>query len=114
LAALDAAVMPFPWTEHFAYYASPIKLFEYMAAGCAVVATDLPSTAEVVRDGETALLVPPSDVGALTTALISLREDPALARALGTAARELALGEYTWDERARRILAALEEARLAR
>ncbi len=114
LAALDAAVMPFPWTEHFAYYASPIKLFEYMAAGCAVVATDLPSTAEVVRDGETALLVPPSDVGALTAALISLREDPALARALGTAARELALGEYTWDERARRILAALEEARLAR
>ena len=52
LSALDVCAMPFPWTEHFAYYASPMKLFEYMASGRAIVASDLPSTAEVVSDGE--------------------------------------------------------------
>jgi glycosyltransferase involved in cell wall biosynthesis len=114
LAALDAAVMPFPWTEHFAWYASPIKLFEYMAAGCAIVATDLPSTAEVVTDGETALLVPPSDVEALAAALERLRADPALRAQLGSAARALALREHTWAGRAAYILSALEEARHAR
>lgn len=110
LAAFDVAVMPFPWTEHFAYYASPIKLFEYMAASCAIVATDLPSTAEVVTDDETALLVPPSDVHALTAALVRLRDDPALRETLGTAARDLALRDYTWGGRARFILAALAAA----
>ncbi len=110
LAALDVAVMPFPWTEHFAYYASPIKLFEYMAAGCAIVASNLPSTAEVVVDGETALLVPPSDVSALAAALQRLRDDPALRQSLGAAARELVLRQYTWDCRARSILAAIDEA----
>ena len=107
LAALDVAAMPFPWTEHFAWYASPIKLFEYMAAGCAIVATDLPSTAEVVQDGETALLVPPSDVDALQGALIRLHGDPALRRRLGASAQRAVFAEYTWAARARRILNAL-------
>jgi glycosyltransferase involved in cell wall biosynthesis len=114
LAALDAAVMPFPWTEHFAYYASPIKLFEYMAAGCAIIATDLPSTAEVVTHGQTALLVPPSDAGALAEALLRLREDRALREHLGHAARTLALRDHTWAGRATSILSALEAARHAR
>lgn len=114
LAALDVAAMPFPWTEHFAWYASPIKLFEYLAAACAVVASDLPSTAEVVRDGETALLVPPSDVAALTAAINRLRDDPALRQRLGENGRALVLRNYTWDGRARRILAALDGVRYAR
>ncbi len=110
LAALDVAAMPFPWTEHFAWYASPIKLFEYMAAGCAIVASDLPSTGEVVHDGVTALLVPPSEVDALTAAIARLRADPVLRGSLGAAARDRVLAEYTWDARARRILAALAGA----
>ena len=114
LRALDIAAMPFPWTEHFAWYASPIKLFEYMAAGCAIVASDLPSTAEVVTDGETALLVPPSDVDALAAAIQRLGSDPALRATLGAAARTLALRDYTWGGRAHFILAALKEARDAR
>lgn len=107
LAALDVAAMPFPWTEHFAWYASPIKLFEYMAAGCAIVASDLPSTAEVVTDGETALLVPPSDTTALREAIARLKEDAALRQTLGEAARSLVLREYTWGGRARQILTAI-------
>jgi glycosyltransferase involved in cell wall biosynthesis len=51
LRAFDVCAMPFPWTEHFAYYASPMKLFEYMASGSSLVASDLPATAEIVTDG---------------------------------------------------------------
>lgn len=104
LAAFDAAALPLPWTEHFAYYASPIKLFEYMAAGLPIVATDLPSTAEIVQDGDTALLVPPSDPGALAATLVRLHDDPALCARLGENGRRLAFERYTWDARARSIL----------
>lgn len=107
LAALDVGALPLPWTQHFAYYASAIKLFEYLAAGCAVIASDLPSTAEVVRDGATALLVPPGDAQAWADALVRLRDDPALARRLAEAARALS-AYYTWEARARRIHAFVE------
>ena len=104
LSAFDVCAMPFPWTEHFAYYASPIKLFEYMASGRAIVASDLPSTADVVRDGESALLVPPGDVDALAKAIMRLRDDPALRHKLAACAREIVLAHYTWDARAKMIL----------
>lgn len=106
LAACDVGALPLPWTEHFAYYASAIKLFEYLAAGCAVIASDLPSTAEVVRDGETALLVPPGDAPAWAAAIARLR-DPALRERLREAARALSTG-YTWQARAERIRAFVE------
>jgi glycosyltransferase involved in cell wall biosynthesis len=103
LRAFDVCAMPFPWTTHFAYYASPMKLFEYMASGTPIVATDLPSTAEIVRDGESALLVPPDDADALAGALRRLRDDPALGERLTARARSEVAG-YTWEARARRIL----------
>ena len=108
LAALDAGAMPLPWTEHFAYYASALKFFEYLAAGCAVIASDLPSTAEVVRDGETALLVPPGEVHAWADAIRRLHDDPALTAQLGQAGRALS-AYYRWDARAARIRAFIEE-----
>lgn len=104
LSALDVCAMPFPWTEHFAYYASPMKLFEYMASGRAIVASDLPSTAEVVTDGESALLYPPGDINALAAAIIRLRDDADLRNRLGDHAREHALSHYTWGARAHAIL----------
>jgi glycosyltransferase involved in cell wall biosynthesis len=106
LAAFDICAMPFPWTEHFAYYASPLKLFEYMASGAAILSSDLPSTAEVVRDGESALLVPPGNVEAMAAALRRLYDDPALRERLGAAARQLA-PQYSWQARAGRILLAI-------
>lgn len=104
LSALDVCTMPFPWTEHFAYYASPMKLFEYMASGRAIVASDLPSTAEVVANGESALLYPPGDVDALASAILQLRNHPTLRTKLGSSAREHAMNHYTWAARARAIL----------
>lgn len=107
LAALDVCAMPFPWTEHFAYYASPMKLFEYMASRRAIVASDLPSTAEVIKDGESALLYPPGDTDALARAIIRLRDDPQLRQHLADAAYAEVMAHYTWAARAHSILAAV-------
>ena len=104
LRAFDVCAMALPWTQHFAYYASPLKLFEYMAAGRAIVASDLPAWADVVQDGETALLVPPGDADALAAAIARLRADAGLRARLAENARARALAHYTWDARARAIL----------
>jgi glycosyltransferase involved in cell wall biosynthesis len=96
--------MPFPWTEHFAYYASPIKLFEYMVSRRAIVASDLPAFSDVIADGESALLVPPSDVDALAAAIIRLRDDSALREQLAECAYERVMAHYTWAARAQAIL----------
>ena len=108
LAACDICTMPLPWTEHFAYYASSLKLFEYMAAKRAIVASDLPSTAEVVQDGRSALLFPPDDVDALATVFTRLRDDPDLRKRLADAAYQ-DVWQYQWRSRAEKIIEAIRE-----
>lgn len=109
LAALDVCAIPLPWTTHFAYYTSPMKLFEYMASGRAIIASDLPSIAEVVKDSETALLVPPGDASALAAAIQRLRDDSTLRQRLAEAAYAEVMAHYTWAARAKAILAKVSE-----
>ena len=107
---MDVAVVPYRPIADFFF--SPMKLFEYMASHTPVVASDLPSTAEVIRDGENGLLYPPGDREALAAALRTLRDDPATGTRLAEqAARDVE--DYTWTARARRILA-LINSRLIR
>jgi glycosyltransferase involved in cell wall biosynthesis len=68
----------------------PVSILEAMAAGLPVVATDVGGVAESVVDGETGLLVPPGDPGALAAALDRLLKDSGLRQRLGTAGRERA------------------------
>jgi glycosyltransferase involved in cell wall biosynthesis len=103
-----ALVLPNSATAISSAYSSPLKLFEYLAAGRPVVASDLPAFREVLDHEVTALLVPPDDPSALARALERLRDDPALVDRLGRAAHALA-GGYSWDARARRIGAIAEE-----
>jgi glycosyltransferase involved in cell wall biosynthesis len=91
-------------------FTSPLKLFEYMAAGRAIVASDLPALREVLTDGVNALLVPAGDAGALARAVERLLGDPALADRLGQAAFAGA-NEFSWDRRAERLEPVLERAR---
>ncbi len=106
LAASDVGVLPFPRLRHYALFASPLKLFEYMGAGCAIVASDLPSLREILRDEETALFFSAGDGEALRAALLRLRDDEALRARLAAAARSVALKEYSWRARAAKILRA--------
>jgi glycosyltransferase involved in cell wall biosynthesis len=92
-------------------YASPLKVFEYMAAGRAIVAPDQPNIREVLRDGETALLFDPGKPGALWEAIGRLAGDPALRARLGAAARaEVLSRDLTWAGNARRVVALLRGA----
>lgn len=102
LRRMDAAVAPYPDLRPF--YFSPLKLFEYMAAGLAVVASRVGQVSSVLAHEQTGLLCPPGDAAALSAALRRLEADPALARALGRAARARALERHTWEAVARRIL----------
>jgi glycosyltransferase involved in cell wall biosynthesis len=102
LASMDVGVAPYPAGEGF--YFSPLKVYEYMAAGLPVVASRLGQLAGLIRPGENGLLCPPGDAITLAEALGWLRRRPALRRRLGEAARRDVLREHTWDAVVRRVL----------
>ncbi|MCC6234174.1 MAG: glycosyltransferase family 4 protein [Verrucomicrobiales bacterium] len=102
LAAMDIAAAPYPGLDHF--YFSPLKVYEYMAAGLPVVASRIGQLENLVQDGETGCLVAPGEVAALAEALVTLSRDPALRERLGTAARRRVEARHTWSAVAERIL----------
>jgi glycosyltransferase involved in cell wall biosynthesis len=112
LAALDVGAIPAPAASDSRFHAaeryraatSPLKLFEYMAAGLPIVAADLPGVREVLDDGENGLLVPPGNTEALARALRNVLDDATMASTLGDRARRDA-ARYTWHRRAERALA---------
>lgn len=95
LAIADVAVLPYP-TLPMPFYFSPIKLFEYMGAGKAIVASRIGQIAEVLRDGDTARLVAPGSVEELSQALVEVLEFPDRGAAMGARARAAAAA-YTWQ-----------------
>ena len=103
LAAADIVVAPHAVDEGF--IGSPIKLWEYMASGRAIVASRAAQMAEILEDGVTALLVPPRDPRALATALNRLHDEPGLRARLAAAAQTQAAEQHSWDARLRAILA---------
>jgi glycosyltransferase involved in cell wall biosynthesis len=69
-------------------YAFPIKIYEYLALGCPVIASDLPGIRHIVRHEENGLLFEPGNTKALANSLIRLYRDPDLRRIMADAARE--------------------------
>lgn len=108
LAGATMLVLPNPASAISTHFTSPLKLFEYMAAGRVIIASDLPAIREVLQDGENALLVEPGSAEAIAAAMRRLLEDPALAQRLAqTASRDAS--NYTWPRRAERIEALLKD-----
>jgi glycosyltransferase involved in cell wall biosynthesis len=97
LAAADALVLP------SLHEGLGSVLLDAFAAGLPVIASDIPGVQDVVRHGETGVLVPAADAGALAEALLRLREDPALRARLAQAGRETA-GQYSPARMADRYL----------
>jgi glycosyltransferase involved in cell wall biosynthesis len=98
----DVLALPNPASAISTRFTSPLKLFEYMAAGRPIVASDLPSIREILEHEVNALLVTPGDAAALAGAIERLLAEPALASRLARAALERA-PEYSWDRRAERL-----------
>lgn len=76
---------------------TPLKLFEYMAAGRAIIAPAVPNMQRILTDGVHARLVPPDQPVALASAVLALLQDPAQRAALGHAARREAVTKYSWE-----------------
>ena len=107
LARAHVGVAPYPALDDF--YFSPLKLFEYQAAGLAVVASGIGQITRHVRHGRDGVLVPPGDPAALARSLEALAADPSRRERLGRRARRRALATSTWSAVAARIEAMVEE-----
>ena len=99
----DIALAPYPQLDH-SFYFSPLKLFEYMACGTAVVAADVGQISEVVDHGATGLLYPAGDLDELVARCETILLDPSLQQALGTKAANEILANFTWDQNAARVV----------
>ncbi|MHB8295186.1 MAG: glycosyltransferase family 4 protein [Acidimicrobiales bacterium] len=101
LAAMD--VVAAPYLDQPAFYFSPLKVAEAMAAGKPVVASDLGPIATMTAGA--AVLVPPGDAAALAAGIAGVLLDHARATMLGQAARRHAVSELSWERAAAQLLA---------
>jgi glycosyltransferase involved in cell wall biosynthesis len=126
LASSQILVSPhLPNADGSAFFGSPTKLFEYMAMGKAIVASDLdqigevlrpalnaaslPATAPTTRATELGVLIRPGDVAQLTEAILFAAGSPSWRATLGANARKQALARYTWKHHVEAILERLEQ-----
>ena len=97
-----------PYTSAAARYLSPLKVFEYLAAGLAVVTTDLPGVTDHFRDDAT-VLVPAGSAPALAEAVALLTRDAPLRARLGERGRAIVASRHTWAHRAQRVMDAARD-----
>ncbi len=112
-AAADVLLMPYQQSVSIgvqghdtARWMSPMKMFEYLAAGVPVISSDLPVLREVLDDGRNCLLVAPDQADAWVAALDRLLALPSLADSLGERAHAQYRAHHTWVRRAEALLAA--------
>ncbi len=103
LAQMDVGVAPYPRLHGF--YFSPLKVFEYMAAGVPVVASHIGQLGEILQHRKTALLHEPGAINTMVACIDGVRRRPALAQRLRRDARRLVARRFTWDRNAERVLA---------
>lgn len=105
LAICDVLVSPHnPQIDRREFFGSPTKLFEYMAMGKAIVASNLGQIGDILKDGETAILVEPGNVDTLVDGILKLVEDSYLREKLGHKAREEVVENYTWQKNIERLI----------
>ena len=115
IASADIGVAPFDVAAHrplaLGFYWSPLKIFEYMAAGLPVVAPNVDRIPSLVGHEQEGILYDPTGDTALADALERLADDAALRGRLGRAARQRALREYSWEGHCTALAAAIARAR---
>lgn len=100
--AFDLLLMPFPYKKHYAFYMSPLKMFEYMASKRPIISSDLPSIKEVLND-ENAVFVRPGDYSDLAEKVVGVLSGAIDTSGLAQKAYCDVLG-YTWEKRTENIV----------
>ncbi|MCK5562510.1 MAG: glycosyltransferase family 4 protein [Thermoplasmata archaeon] len=90
----DVGVAPYP---QFDMGFSPLKIFEYMAAGVPIVCSDLPSLREILTDNQTGILVESENIEALAAAITEVLKNPKLSQRLVVNARRAVEERYSWE-----------------
>ncbi|MBN1638050.1 MAG: glycosyltransferase [Ignavibacteriales bacterium] len=98
LAAMDVVLAPYPKLNFFYY--SPIKIFEYMAAGKTVITSRIGQTAEIIQDGVNGLLSEPGNIEEMIKKLSDIIKSPELRLTIGENARNTIKNEHTWQKKA--------------
>lgn len=110
LAACDILVAPHVRNKDgSSFFGSPTKLFEYMAMGKAIAASNLGQIGEILKNGENALLFEPGNIKDMSDKLILLIENAELRKKLGQNARQDAVEKYTWDVHVSKIIKKINE-----
>lgn len=110
IARMDIATAPYPASAD--HYFSPLKLYEYLAMGRPVVASDIGQTAELLSGSDAAVLLPPGDTVSLAATLKSLCADPVRCRTMSVAAAAEG-ARHDWTRNAKEIMRIATEARVA-
>ena len=110
IARMDVATAPYPPSD--AHYFSPLKLFEYLAVGRPVVASEIGQTAELLAGSDAAILLPPDDIDALVRALEALHADPDRRHRMALAAAREGT-RHDWTRNAARAVEIARAQRLA-
>jgi len=101
LAAMDVVIAPYP--DYTFFYYSPIKLFEYMAAGKCVIATAIGQIKEVIQDGINGMLFQPGNYDEMLEKTLLLLQNNSLRETMGKAARKTIEENYTWRHTAEKL-----------
>lgn len=104
---MDVAIAPYPKLENF--YFSPLKLFEYMAMGKPVVASNSGQIKNIIKHGQDGLLFTPGNQKSLIQQIEILRNNPHLRQTLGEKAAQKVLKNYVWEKNAQRVLNSAEQ-----
>jgi glycosyltransferase involved in cell wall biosynthesis len=103
LGLAEVAVAPWPPRAPNSTMGSPMKLYEYMAAGLPIVTSRCGQTEQVIRHGRSGLLVEPGDAFAFSRAVLRLLGSSEECRRLGNNAREEAVEHHSWKKRAAQL-----------
>ncbi len=108
LDAADILVSPHvPMPDGRPFIGSPTKLFEYMAMGKGIIASNLDQLSSVLKHGSNAWLIEPGNASELASAIILLSQNSDLRNRMGENARACALANHTWQQNAQRVLASV-------
>jgi glycosyltransferase involved in cell wall biosynthesis len=86
------------------YGCSPLKIYEYMAAGNAIVATDTGQVSTIISHNKTGVLVDPGDITGFANAITRLLDNPMLANEIGDQARKQAIANYSWIDYSNKLI----------